>query len=133
MCVEVWNIYRGCNHKTYQNTALCPVAKRCPPEADMTLDKTKFLPDNQPKIPPGLLQCKLKTATKPVASECPKCARQKQAARDGATSRSGSNQSTLRGQRLGSPSPEGEGVKRLRDSLIMLEDYRKPPFGPDGK
>ncbi|KAI1381406.1 hypothetical protein F4677DRAFT_440621 [Hypoxylon crocopeplum] len=75
MCVEVWNSYQGCGHKTYQNTAPCQVARRGEPDSDYVLKRTKFLPDKPPKIPPGLLNCKLRIATRPKNSGCPVCAR----------------------------------------------------------
>lgn len=41
----------------------------------MVLDKTKFLPDKQPKLPPGMLQCQRRVALRPKDTPCPECAR----------------------------------------------------------
>ncbi|KAI0121438.1 hypothetical protein F4776DRAFT_630850 [Hypoxylon sp. NC0597] len=75
MCIEVWNSFQLCNHKAYQNTFPCHIARRCAPEDDLLLERPKFVPDDFPKIPPGLLGCKLRIATRPKNSRCPECIR----------------------------------------------------------
>ncbi|KAI1404086.1 hypothetical protein F4819DRAFT_448605 [Hypoxylon fuscum] len=73
MCTEVLNSFRGCDHKVYQNTHLCRIARRLAPGEEALLDKPKFLPDKPPKLPPGMLQCKIRKATRPLDSGCPEC------------------------------------------------------------
>ncbi|KAI2611389.1 uncharacterized protein GGS25DRAFT_519696 [Hypoxylon fragiforme] len=127
MCVEVWNIFQQCNHKLYQNTYLCHVAKRRPPNADNTMIETKFLPDREPKIPPGMFGCKLREATRPKSTPCPECARLARLAQGAAraSKTTASSLSTESGRSLTSPSPDASAVKQMRDSLIFLEQHRK--------
>ncbi|KAI2467650.1 hypothetical protein F4781DRAFT_401204 [Annulohypoxylon bovei var. microspora] len=128
MCVEVWNVFQRCNHRVYQSTFHCHIARRCGPKDDLTLQRTKFLPDKAPKLPPGILNCKIKTATRPLNSNCPECAKNERTAKvAGATP---SQPAGLNSYKIGqppvtSPSPGGEGIQRVRDSLVMLEKYRK--------
>ncbi|KAI1649497.1 uncharacterized protein F4817DRAFT_313640 [Daldinia loculata] len=131
MCIEIWNTFRGCNHRLYQNTSPCHVARRCGPKDDMVLDKTKFLPDKQPKLPPGMLQCQRRVALRPKDTPCPECARvqwRATAANGKATTTSlagGTPSSSLEEQRLASPSPDEKAAERVRDSLMLLEQFRK--------
>ncbi|KAI1104453.1 hypothetical protein F4804DRAFT_191555 [Jackrogersella minutella] len=127
MCVEVWNVFQRCNHRVYQNTCLCHVARRTAPEDNLLLEQTKFLPDKLPKTFPGLLQCKLKVATRPKDSTCPDCVKKER--RDKASGSQSirsivSLNSTPPSRRVTSPSP-ADGIARVRDSLIMLEGQRK--------
>ncbi|KAK6955001.1 hypothetical protein Daesc_002631 [Daldinia eschscholtzii] len=139
MCIEIWNTFRGCNHRVYQNTSPCHVARRCDSRDDMLLEKTKFLPDKQPKLPPGLLECKRRTALKPKDSACPECAKEQRRAATTvvavgngdatitATFAGGTPSSSSDEQRLeSSPSPDGNAAERVRNSLMLLEQFRKP-------
>ncbi|KAI2617398.1 hypothetical protein GGR54DRAFT_607613 [Hypoxylon sp. NC1633] len=75
MCIQIYQSFRGCKHKVYQNTFSCRVVQRVASDGDIVLDKTKFLPDKPPRIPPGMLQCKLRKATRPTDTACPQCAK----------------------------------------------------------
>ncbi|KAI0843745.1 hypothetical protein F5Y06DRAFT_10304 [Hypoxylon sp. FL0890] len=81
MCIEIWNAFQHCNHRVYQSTFPCHVARRCAREDDLLLEKPKFLPDDPPKIPPGLLECKHRVATRPKGSKCTECMRQERKAK----------------------------------------------------
>ncbi|KAI8963020.1 hypothetical protein F5Y11DRAFT_168169 [Daldinia sp. FL1419] len=125
MCVEVWNTFRGCTHRLYQNTSLCHVARRCDPKDDMVLDHTKFLPDQPSKLPPGMLQCKRTVALRPKDTPCPECAKeQHRAANSQGKTWESSSSSPDDEQTRGSPSRAAE---RVRDSLMLLEQFRKMP------
>ncbi|OTA88085.1 hypothetical protein M434DRAFT_15139 [Hypoxylon sp. CO27-5] len=128
MCIEIWNSFQLCNHRVYQNTFPCHIARRCSPEDDLLLERPKFVPDKPPKIPPGLLECKLRVATRPKNSRCPECIRAEQKAKMAGSGTASSpadlNASTLLDQTADSPSPDKEAAKRVRDSLILLEQQR---------
>ncbi|KAI0884817.1 uncharacterized protein GGS22DRAFT_189029 [Annulohypoxylon maeteangense] len=141
MCVEVWNTFQSCNHRVYQSKFPCSVARQCAPGDDLTLKRTKFLPDKIPKLPPGDQVCKTKVATRPLSSRCPMCAKEARMAKITATATNTTTttaststtssppveltSSTSSVQPGTSPSPGGEGIKRLRDSLVMLDRFRK--------
>jgi hypothetical protein len=78
MCTEVYNLFDDpdCKHREYQNTFACHIVRRCNENDNQTLKKTVFLPTNPPKVPPGLFDCKMRRATRPVAGKCPDCRRQ---------------------------------------------------------
>ncbi|KAI1636761.1 hypothetical protein F4809DRAFT_607666 [Biscogniauxia mediterranea] len=79
MCTEVWTLFASCHHKQYQNTCLCHIARRCHPNADMVLGEPVFLPAGPPAIPPGMLDCKKRVATRPSAGACLQCQRKERA------------------------------------------------------
>ncbi|KAI0385312.1 hypothetical protein F5Y04DRAFT_276644 [Hypomontagnella monticulosa] len=133
MCVEVYDKYQQCGHKVYQNTAPCQVAARCSSNDDLLLTHTKFLPDRQARVPPGMLGCKMRKAIRPKHGNCPDCVRKERAAGAGdsksaSSSSSGSRDTpTPKDRRLASLSPDAKAVERVRDSLILLEKQRKTP------
>ncbi|KAI2620129.1 hypothetical protein GGS26DRAFT_595021 [Hypomontagnella submonticulosa] len=132
MCIQVYNKYQLCDHKVYQNTSPCAVAARCSSKDDLLLTHTKFLPDQKPRMPPGMLGCKVQKATRPKDGKCPECTRQERQGKSASSSSnsmsSGSRDTpTPKGQRLTSPSPDTKAVERVRDSLIFLEQQRKTP------
>ncbi|KAI1112942.1 hypothetical protein F5Y14DRAFT_236198 [Nemania sp. NC0429] len=75
MCIEVYNLFgdADCRHKEYQNTFPCHVARRCHPGDDQLLREPVFLPARRPNVPPGLLGCKVRKATRPMTGKCRRC------------------------------------------------------------
>ncbi|KAI1449410.1 hypothetical protein F5Y02DRAFT_413920 [Annulohypoxylon stygium] len=148
MCVEVWNTFQRCDHRVYQNTFACNVARQCAPGDDLLLKRTKFLPDTTPSgVPPSASSCnKIKQATRPLSTKCPICAGEERIARMEAAARATAEASTMTatttassassppaeattsassGDLGTSPSPGGEGIQRVRESLAMLDRFRK--------
>ncbi|KAI1210518.1 uncharacterized protein F4807DRAFT_50823 [Annulohypoxylon truncatum] len=167
MCVEVWNTFQRCNHRVYQNTFPCSIVRQCAPDDDLSLKRTKFLPDKTLQLPPGPPECKTKMATRPLSTKCPVCAREERMAKAAAATTNSTNTTTTTtsttatsttstppvepkssapsgkrvwwrmgsrsssyshkntGQPATSPSPGGEGIERVRDSLAMLDQFRK--------
>ncbi|KAI1851615.1 hypothetical protein JX266_003077 [Neoarthrinium moseri] len=72
MCNNIYTHFEECNHRYFQNTSHCHVARRCKPADDMLLESPVFLPQ-LPKIPPGLLDCKQRTLIAPKKGRCPNC------------------------------------------------------------
>ncbi|KAL7624467.1 hypothetical protein AAE478_006032 [Parahypoxylon ruwenzoriense] len=131
MCVEIWTIFRdpNCHHRIYQNTFPCHVARRCSGGDDLILEKSKFLPDKQTKIPPGFLQCRRKIATKPKDTRCPECAKEEHRVKAGGSEGTASadlSSSVSSVQRITSPSPDGKASEKIRHSLMLLERQRGP-------
>ncbi|RWA13645.1 hypothetical protein EKO27_g1477 [Xylaria grammica] len=77
MCTEVYNLFGDikCQHKEYQNTFPCHIARRCSADDDQPLKEPIFLPARPPNVPPGLLGCKVRRATRPVTGKCRDCRR----------------------------------------------------------
>ncbi|KAI5864150.1 hypothetical protein GGS23DRAFT_595795 [Durotheca rogersii] len=138
MCVEIWTISRDpdCHHKIYQNTFPCHVARRCDAGDDMLLDKPKFLPDRPTKLPPGMLGCTRRVATRPRDTKCPECAAEERRAKaaGGSTatasasvgSRHSSAQQTKSPSPSPSPSSNGKAAETIRRSLYLLDQQRAP-------
>lgn len=75
MCIEVRTYYNSCGHYRYQNTYLCYVVQRCAPgDAKMAMDRALALPAPPSRVPPGLLNCKMRRAARPVDDVCGDCA-----------------------------------------------------------
>lgn len=75
MCNEIWNLFQACQCRVFQNTFPCHLARRCQPDDDLLLAEPIFLPAKEPKLPPGLLDCKQRKATRPVPGLCSRCKR----------------------------------------------------------
>ncbi|KAI1158306.1 hypothetical protein F5B18DRAFT_100043 [Nemania serpens] len=90
MCTEVYSLFgdTDCQHKEYQNTFPCHVARRCHPDDDQLLREPVFLPARPPNIPPGLLGCKVRKATRPTKGKCRNCSSQRPHAGQGSSSSS---------------------------------------------
>ncbi|GAW27129.1 hypothetical protein SAMD00023353_7300100 [Rosellinia necatrix] len=75
MCIEVYNLFgdASCRHKEYQNTFPCHIARRCRATDDQLLKEPIFLPARPPNLPPGLLGCQMRRATRPVTGKCRIC------------------------------------------------------------
>ncbi|KAI1300762.1 hypothetical protein F5Y03DRAFT_363463 [Xylaria venustula] len=85
MCTEIYNLFGDiqCQHREYQNTFPCHVARRCHAGDDHLLKEPVFLPAKPPIVPPGLLGCQVRRATRPVAGKCRECKRQRKLAAQG--------------------------------------------------
>ncbi|KAI1201612.1 hypothetical protein F5X97DRAFT_331325 [Nemania serpens] len=96
MCTEVYSLFgdTDCRHKEYQNTFPCHIARRCHPDDDQLLREPVFLPARPPKLPPGLLGCKVRKATRPTMGKCRGCSSQRPHAGQGSSSSSNSNMIT---------------------------------------
>ncbi|OTA65150.1 hypothetical protein K449DRAFT_431736 [Hypoxylon sp. EC38] len=133
MCIEIWNSFQLCNHRVYQNTFPCHIARRCAPEDDLLLERPKFVPDNPPKIPPGLLECKLRVATRPKNSRCPECIRAEQKAKMASSGTASSpadlNASTLLGKNVWSMGTILEEKSR-ESSFDLRAEQTKQPTAP---
>ncbi|KAI1184720.1 hypothetical protein F5B17DRAFT_410979 [Nemania serpens] len=79
MCTEVYRLFSDpdCQHKEYQNTFPCHIVRRCHPDDDQLLKEPVFLPARPPNIPPGLLGCKVRKATRPMMGKCRGCSSQR--------------------------------------------------------
>ncbi|KAI0518562.1 hypothetical protein F5B22DRAFT_599712 [Xylaria bambusicola] len=133
MCTEVYNLFgdTSCQHKEYQNTFPCHVAKRCGAGDDqLLLKETVFLPTRPPNVPPGLLGCKVRKATRPVAGKCRDCTRGRTQAADGSTSNSltmrsstpvsSTNSVKSTARRLFTPTPSSRALAQMRDSFLQV-------------
>ena len=75
MCIEVRTYYNSCGHYRYQNTYLCYVVQRCAPgDPKMAMDRAVALPARPSRVPPGMLNCKMRRAARPVDDVCGDCA-----------------------------------------------------------
>lgn len=76
MCIEIRTYYQACGHYRYQNTHHCHIVQRCTPyDVKMTMERTLDLPARPSHIPPGMLDCKMRRATRPVDVMCGDCTR----------------------------------------------------------
>ncbi|KAI0802300.1 hypothetical protein GGR55DRAFT_666377 [Xylaria sp. FL0064] len=77
MCTEVYNLFGDpkCQHKEFQNTFPCHIARRCRADDDQLLNEPVFLPTKPPSVPPGLFGCKISKETRPIAGKCRDCSR----------------------------------------------------------
>ncbi|KAI1471999.1 uncharacterized protein F4812DRAFT_416322 [Daldinia caldariorum] len=121
MCIEIWNTFRGCSHRVYQNTSPCHVARRCDPKDDMLLDKTKFLPDKQFKLPPGMLECKHRLALRPKDTSCPECAREQRRTAAAAAANGNGATATRAG---GTPSSSSGKSARVLSTIVERAERR---------
>ncbi|KAI1278657.1 hypothetical protein F5Y07DRAFT_360658 [Xylaria sp. FL0933] len=78
MCTEVYNLFGDpkCQHKEFQNTFPCHIARRCRADDDQLLNEPVFVPTKPPSVPPGLFGCKVSKATRPITGKCRDCSRQ---------------------------------------------------------
>ncbi|KAI0106973.1 hypothetical protein GGR51DRAFT_516972 [Nemania sp. FL0031] len=85
MCTEVYSLFSDtdCRHKEYQNTFPCHIARRCHPDDDQVLKEPIFLPARPPNVPPGLLGCMVRRATRPRTGKCRGCTRKQLRATQG--------------------------------------------------
>ncbi|KAI5923824.1 hypothetical protein F4810DRAFT_667640 [Camillea tinctor] len=148
MCNQVWTRFLDCQHKEYQNTFPCHVARRCRPDDDMLLAEPVFLPTAPPSIPPGMLNCQIRTATRPSRGFCLECRKKERAKKLSSSSSSSSSsasattnpatttptkQMTTSGSsssfyssnsstthRVASPSPDPRALERVRQSFISV-------------
>ncbi|KAI1412448.1 hypothetical protein F5Y13DRAFT_47406 [Hypoxylon sp. FL1857] len=137
MCIEIWNTFQLCNHKVYQNTFPCHVARRCAPDEDLLLERSKFLPDKPPKIPPGLLECKLRVATRPKNSKCQECIREERRAKMAGNENRSSvdlDSSTSRGKSVGSlETIHEQNEEESSIDLRTIQTEQPPPHPQTGK
>ncbi|ORY64248.1 uncharacterized protein BCR38DRAFT_409631 [Pseudomassariella vexata] len=77
MCTEVQTLHHECQHRQYQNTYHCHIARRCDEKDEMILIQPTLLPTPPSKIPPGLLSCKRRVATRPTQGLCLECKRKR--------------------------------------------------------
>ncbi|KAI0015627.1 hypothetical protein F4780DRAFT_64253 [Xylariomycetidae sp. FL0641] len=127
MCTDVWTLFTdpSCNHTQYQNTFECHIVRRCSATDDMLLSETKFLPDQRGRVPLGMMDCKLRKATRPQSGKCRECVKKEWQAKQGMsvikeTSESTADESFSSMQNLINPSPDGAAVARMRNSLIEV-------------
>ncbi|KAI1076501.1 hypothetical protein F5B20DRAFT_584163 [Whalleya microplaca] len=138
MCIEVWIRYReaDCDHRQYQNTFLCHIARRSQPDDDLVMEHTVHLPEKLPKIPPGLLDCKRRIATKPIDGRCPECLKKARKANTAGTEGmplSVSNASMVSNVSMVSsvlgnsaaPSAGEKAVEQVRNSLIKVAEKQR--------
>ncbi|KAI1428383.1 hypothetical protein F5Y12DRAFT_711019 [Xylaria sp. FL1777] len=117
MCTEVYNIFGHimCQHKEYQNTFPCHIARRCRADDDQLLKEPIFLPAKPPNIPPGLLGCKVRKAIRPVTGKCQDCSRQQiQAA-----------QSNGNGNNSMTPSSTSASATSVKSAGLVLAGIKK--------
>ncbi|KAI0965976.1 hypothetical protein F4678DRAFT_466940 [Xylaria arbuscula] len=121
MCTEIYNLFGDiqCQHKEYQNTFPCHVARRCHVGDDHLLNEPVFLPAKPPSVPPGLLGCKVRRATRPVAGTCRDCNRRRKLAAQGNGNHSKTSSMT--------PSSTSASVNSL-ESIPSI--FVTPPLNP---
>ncbi|KAI1499442.1 hypothetical protein F5X99DRAFT_284525 [Biscogniauxia marginata] len=142
MCIEVWTRFADCRHKQYQNTFPCHIARRCQPGDDMLLGEPVFLPARPPRMPPGLLDCHVRVATRPCAGTCAECRKNKlRPKQEGALHSSSSSDAALpptetssstvssSSRRVTSPSPDPQALERVRQSFIKITEEQRMVSG----
>ncbi|KAI1737198.1 hypothetical protein F4680DRAFT_223035 [Xylaria scruposa] len=72
MCIEVYKQFADCEcqHKEYQNTFRCYFAK-----GDQLLEKPIRFLIGQPNFLPGLSECRMRKAIRPITGKCSRCRR----------------------------------------------------------
>lgn len=74
MCNDVYNKFLECGCQVLQNTFECHIVRRCAPTDDLLLRGPPVaLPARPSRVPPGMLGCERKVATRPVHGSCPRC------------------------------------------------------------
>ncbi|KAI3341681.1 hypothetical protein F4824DRAFT_449667 [Ustulina deusta] len=128
MCTEVYQLFGDirCQHKEYQNTFPCHVARRCRADDDQLLKEPVFLPAKPPNVPPGLLGCKVRKATRPVTGECRDCSRRRiQAAQGNNNSSSSNNNNNGNSMMPPSASASANSVKSTGKAMNILDSIEE--------
>ncbi|KAI1178167.1 hypothetical protein F4777DRAFT_595253 [Nemania sp. FL0916] len=124
MCTEVYNHYGDvdCRHKEYQNTFPCNIARRSHPDSDQLLKEPVFLPTTRPNVPPGLLGCKMRRATRPTAGKCRNCSKKLSlATKDRNTNTTNSTNTAQPSESKSSPQP---GQSAAPGTVTPSPDHR---------